>query len=224
MSLAKQFHEEGFVTLPCVIEEAECDAAIEGLRSIPRRSAGTRNLLSRSWCRTIAASLKSNPAIAALLPSEAVATQCTLFDKSPDMNWSVTLHQDLSIAVLERVDDPACFGWSEKEGVLYTQPPASVIASLVAVRVHLDECTTENGPLRVIPGSHLGGRISNHKVRAGRAQGEVECLVPKGGALIMQPLLLHASSKAKGRLRRRVMHFLFGPPALPHGLRWHVSI
>jgi len=38
--------------------------------------------------------------------------------------------------------------------------------------------------------------------------------------LLMRPLLLHASSKSSGSSRRRVLHFLFGPPVLPCGLRW----
>jgi hypothetical protein len=36
----------------------------------------------------------------------------------------------------------------------------------------------------------------------------------------MRPLLLHASSKATGTSRRRVLHFVFGPPDLPLGLAW----
>jgi hypothetical protein len=44
--------------------------------------------------------------------------------------------------------------------------------------------------------------------------------VPRARAMLMQPLLLHASSKATGTSRRRVLHFLFGPPALPCGLAW----
>jgi hypothetical protein len=40
----------------------------------------------------------------------------------------------------------------------------------------------------------------------------------------MRPLLLHASSKASGSSLRRVLHFLFGPRDLPHGLRWQHAI
>ena len=38
--------------------------------------------------------------------------------------------------------------------------------------------------------------------------------------MLMRLLLLHASSKATGASRRRVLHFLFGPPRLPLGLAW----
>jgi hypothetical protein len=38
--------------------------------------------------------------------------------------------------------------------------------------------------------------------------------------LVMRPLVLHASSKATGTSKRRVLHILFGPPELPYGLEW----
>jgi len=57
-----------------------------------------------------------------------VAVQCTLFDKSADKNWLVALHQDLSIPVHQRILHPECSGWSEKEGVVYAQPPVRVPA------------------------------------------------------------------------------------------------
>ena len=53
---------------------------------------------------------------------------------------------------------------------------------------------------------------------------EVVCHASQGSALVMRPLLLHASSKSKGYGRRRVLHFVFGPRSLPYGLRWQLAI
>ncbi|MDA2933344.1 hypothetical protein MYX82_03265 [Acidobacteria bacterium AH-259-D05] len=53
---------------------------------------------------------------------------------------------------------------------------------------------------------------------------ETTCVVPKGGVLVMRPLLLHASSKSITIEPRRVLHFLLGPPQLPHGLRWRDAV
>jgi hypothetical protein len=39
----------------------------------------------------------------------------------------------------------------------------------------------------------------------------------------MRPLLLHASSRARLPVRRRILHFLFGPARLPHGLVWNLT-
>jgi hypothetical protein len=66
----------------------------------------------------------------------------------------VSLHQDLSIPVAERVESPGCRGWSEKEDELFVQPPVSVLDSVLALRLHLDDCKERNGALRV------GTRIS----------------------------------------------------------------
>ena len=89
------------------------------------------------------------------------------------------------------------------------------------VRVHLDDNGSENGPLRVVPRSHTLGRIAAGEcIAPRRSYGEVECHVVRGDALVIKPLILHSSSKAKGTHRRRVLHFVFGPPELPYGLEW----
>jgi ectoine hydroxylase-related dioxygenase (phytanoyl-CoA dioxygenase family) len=148
-----------------------------------------------------------------------------LFDKTLETNWLVALHQDLSIPVKERVDSPQCLAWSVKEGVTFVQPPSPLLAALIAVRVHLDDCRLDNGPLRVIPGSHRYGRLSSEEAQSHRrANGEVACMASRGAALLMRPLLLHASSKAVADMPRRVLHFLFGPQVLPYGLQWHHAV
>jgi ectoine hydroxylase-related dioxygenase (phytanoyl-CoA dioxygenase family) len=105
------------------------------------------------------------------------------------------------------------------------QPPDGVLQQLLAVRVHIDDCGVENGPLRVVPGSHVHGRIASSSVgRLRDAVGEVPCLVKRGGALLFKPLVLHASSKAVSPRHRRVLHFLFGPSAIGYGLRWQHAV
>ena len=92
---------------------------------------------------------------------------------------------------------------------------------LVALRLHIDDCGVEDGALKVVPGSHREGRLHNAgKVRLRDEKGEVPCPVPAGSGMAMRPLLVHASSKASGDTRRRVLHFVFGPVDLPHGLAW----
>ena len=187
--------------IPSVIDAVMSRRLRAFIGGIANGSAGSRRVLDEAWCAHLAGALRDNARIRSLLPRSAVAVQCTLFDKSPAKNWLVSLHQDLSIPVASRVDDPGLSGWSEKEGQLYVQPPVSVLEQLVAVRVHIDDCTAENGALKVVPGSHLQGRVDQANAERLREQlGETLVPVGRGGALVMRPLLLHASDRKSTRL------------------------
>jgi ectoine hydroxylase-related dioxygenase (phytanoyl-CoA dioxygenase family) len=101
------------------------------------------------------------------------------------------------------------------------QPPEDLLSRLLAVRVHLDDCTADNGPLRVVPGTHLLDRITEEDALRLRDEiGDEVCVVPAGGALLMRPLLLHASGKAVSERPRRVLHFVYGPPRPHASLAW----
>jgi Phytanoyl-CoA dioxygenase (PhyH) len=217
--MSSAFQANGFeVTAPLLTAE-ECQTALEQVTEIS--GAGSRNVLLSPWCKALARTLATHPALEPLLPDSAVAVQCTLFEKSLERNWLVSLHQDLSIPVSSRMNDPTVTGWSHKEGVLYAQPPVPVLAGIVAVRLQLDESGSDDGALRVVPGSHLYGRIEDAEaIRLRDRMGEIVCSVPRGAALVMRPLLLQTSSKLKQLNMRRVLHFIFAPQELPLGLRW----
>lgn len=216
---AWQFHEDGAAIIHDVIDAPACDRL--SMRLPPDGQPGHRQLLQEDWCRQLALRLQAHPALTPLIGSDLIPVQCTFFEKSSQTNWLVPFHQDQSIPVHARVDHPGLSGWSRKDGVWYVQPPLAVLQALVAVRLHLDPCSDQDGPLRVIPGSHRHGRLHADAIGAMKQAGkERGCHMDRGSVLVMSPLLLHASSKAAGQSRRRVLHFLFGPPALPHGLRW----
>jgi ectoine hydroxylase-related dioxygenase (phytanoyl-CoA dioxygenase family) len=93
---------------------------------------------------------------------------------------------------------------------------------MLTLRLHLDASDEANAPLRVIPGSHAAGRLSAEAITRLREKSEVtSCLVPRGGALLMRPLLLHASSAARVPQHRRVVHLEFATAPLPDGLEWY---
>ncbi len=157
----------------------------------------------------------------AVLGSGCFAVRGMLFNKTPASNWKIVWHQDKTIAVKVR-KDVADFGpWSMKAGVQHVQPGASVMAGMLAIRLHLDESNENNGPMRVIPGSHKAGNLSAEAIDTWRMQPSVVCTVPKGGAILMRPLLLHASSSSIAPGTRRVVHFEFAAGELPGGLEWH---
>lgn len=184
---------------------------------------GTRQALSLPGVAQIAHEVRLHPAIAPLMPPAAVAVQCTFFRKSVEHNWLVALHQDVSIPVRERVAAGGLRGWSNKEGAWFVQAPQDVLESMVAVRLHLDDCGPEDGPLRVAAGSHHQGIVAR-PVSSGDHGAMRECIAETGDAWVMRPLLLHASSRASGFSARRVLHLLFGPPELPLGLHWRETV
>lgn len=144
-----------------------------------------------------------------------------LFDKTPSANWGVPWHQDLSIAVRERCAAPGFGPWSIKAGVVHVQPPASVLAKIVTLRIHVDNCDADQGALRVIPGSHRGGILSPDQITAVKQSTPcVVCPVKAGGVMLMRPLLLHSSSPATNPSHRRVIHLEFANCDLPGGLEW----
>ena len=220
----ESLNERGYAIARSVITTEEVAHASEALQALPT-CAGTRNLLEHSWVQALARQVRRSAVVERAFVSSPVAVQCTLFDKTENQNWLVALHQDLSIPVSARVNHPLLGAWSKKEGQHYVQAPVSLLESLLAVRVHIDDCGPESGPLRVVPGSHRHGRLVEIDARRLReALGEVTCSVGAGSALVMRPLLLHASSKASIPRRRRVLHFLFGPPSLGFGLEWRHAV
>jgi ectoine hydroxylase-related dioxygenase (phytanoyl-CoA dioxygenase family) len=136
----------------------------------------------------------------------------------------VPWHQDVTIAVRERVDAAGFGPWSIKQGVTHVQPPSGILAQMISVRLHLDDCPECNGALRVLPGSHAAGKLTAAQVDlAVRSRAPVVCEVGAGGALLMRPLLLHASPAAREPGHRRVVHLDFAAHPLPCGLHWHES-
>jgi ectoine hydroxylase-related dioxygenase (phytanoyl-CoA dioxygenase family) len=73
--------------------------------------------------------------------------------------------------------------------------------------------------LRVIPGSHAKEIYSPETINWTIEQ-ETVCKVPKGGIMIMKPLLLHSSARTINNKKRRVIHIEFSNHELPGELKW----
>lgn len=167
------------------------------------------------------AALAGSAKIISLLGHGFLPVRSIFFDKTPETNWLVPWHQDLSIAAKPRIDVPGYGPWSIKDGVPHVQPPIQILETMVTVRLHLDDCNESNGALRVVPGSHLFGRLDAAGIAKVRSnQKEAFCSMQAGDALLMRPLLLHASSEAPAPLHRRVIHLEYSASQLPNGLEW----
>jgi hypothetical protein len=222
-----------FVTPPLIAQPqiAALIAALERPRpaDATRRRGGRvyalRNLLSVPAVRALAESQPIGSIVAPVVGPRWRCVRGILFDKMPGANWKVAWHQDLSIAVRRRVDVPGFGPWSVKAGVTHVQPPAGLLARLLTVRVHLDDCGPDNGPLKVLPGSHARGVLTPAEVsRWPRDAAPVDCTAAAGAAVVMRPLLLHASSSATRPGHRRVIHLEYAGEELPGGLEWDAAM
>lgn len=211
----------GFAIIPGALEQDDL-ALLE--RLFPPSSSdrgGLRNLLDVPAVAELAESEAIRSLVDPILGREAFPVRGILFDKTPAANWKVSWHQDLTIAVKHRSDAPGYGPWSEKAGVIHVQPPVAVLERMLAVRLHLDENGIGNGPLRVLPGSHRAGVLRDADIPRWRSRVvEQVCLVPRGGVLLMRPLLLHASSPAVEPQHRRVIHLEYASCELASGLEW----
>ena len=97
-----------------------------------------------------------------------------------------------------------------------------LLENMLTVRLHLDDTDESNGALQVLPGSHRFGRLSAGRIRALRSEhAEFVCPAAAGDALLMRPLLLHASSRSASARHRRVLHIEYAGFGLPPELHWH---
>jgi ectoine hydroxylase-related dioxygenase (phytanoyl-CoA dioxygenase family) len=229
-NLREEIEENGFAIRENILSPSEITqlhmaiARIDEAGALQRRKSiyAVRNLLDISpEIRDLANWTTIRELVEPILGAEGFPVRGILFDKVADANWKVPWHQDVTIAVLERIETEGFGPWSIKSDVLHVQPPARILENMLSIRLHLDPCHEENGALRVIPGSHHQGRIPEKQIPAIREQSpEFVCESGLGGALLMRPLLLHASSPSQIPNHRRVIHIDFAAVTLPNGLRW----
>jgi ectoine hydroxylase-related dioxygenase (phytanoyl-CoA dioxygenase family) len=161
-------------------------------------------------------------ALRAALGSDLGLVRVLYFDKPPGDSWALPWHKDMAIAVQDNTIPSEQFSCpTAKYGVPHVEAPVWLLERMLTARLHLDEVTEVNGPLRVLPGSHQGGKDSSPGGDA------VKVLCDRGGVLLMRPLLAHCSghSAADTRRHRRILHLEFsGVRELPDGYEWHTYV
>lgn len=233
----RQLQQDGFAIVPDVLSADCCDQMCRlveqaiaqdrnGCVSNSNSTFGLRNLTDA--IPEVCELLQVKPLqqlIQEIVGEDAFLVRATLFDKTDQANWGVFWHQDLAIAVQDRHEVEGFGGWTRKAGVVCCQPPSDVMNRILAVRLHLDDCTADNGALKVLKGSHCHGRIAEtnmDQVQIGLE--EVVCEVSQGGAVLMNPLTLHASGQKNVSGHRRVIHLEFTNQELPQALQWKYRI
>ncbi len=198
--MTTELNERGYRIIPSVLTTGECDRLITRLSGtdVIRSRAGARHLMSVPDVANLARDQRLLDITFGALGTQSVAFRATLFEKTSEANWLIFWHQDTTLPLAEQFDAPGWGPWSIKAGVHYAHAPGWALGRVIALRVHLDESSSENGPLRVLPGSHRLGVLTDETVqRLSHESSNVECVVPKGGVLVMYPLIVHSSPKSK---------------------------
>lgn len=213
--------EDGFELVPSFLGGGELAVLQE--RFVAPIESGDRSVLSDVAVADFARAPKMMSLISRHIGDKARAVRAILFDKTTESNWLVPWHQDLTIVVEDRADVPGYGPWSIKNGRHHVQPPMPVMDQMLTLRLHLDDCDESNGALQVIPGSHCHGRLDADAIQNWRSRHAATlCTAKAGDALLMRPLLLHASSRATStERRRRVLHIEFAACELAAPIRWH---
>jgi hypothetical protein len=225
---------DGFVVVPGVFTPAEATTIADelsaalaagdgrpGLRSGGRAVVAARNVLelypraATVWRRGPLVEL-----LGEVLGSRFGLVRVLFFDKPPDRTWALAWHKDLTVAVRDYTLPSQQFRKPTlKAGVPHVEAPCALLERMLTLRIHLDDVTDENGPLRIVPGSHRSGK----EAAASPAEPAViRCR--RGDVLAMRPLVSHSSgaSTPGTRRHRRVLPLEFaGCEKLPDGFCWH---
>jgi hypothetical protein len=231
-TLVSKIDHDGFAIVPRVLS-AQVDAILRELTpllEVPSEATAVRSRAGNVYAaRNIvslwpaAANVWRQPPLpdllAAVLGRDFGLVRTLYFDKPPENTWSLPLHKDMTVAVRDNRLPSQLFGKpTRKAGVPHVEAPQTVLEAMLTMRIHLDDVTEENGPLQVVPGSHLTG--TELKLTGT----PVSILAERGDVLLMRPLLAHGSPASRpgtGR-HRRILHLEFaGCRELPDGFAWH---
>ncbi len=201
--------ESGYGLIRDVFSKNEVLRLLEDLghEALPRTRAGVRHAMRSRSVAQIARDARIMDIARQILGPGAVAFRATLFEKLPDSNWLVAWHQDTALPLCERREVPDWGPWSIKDGVHYAHAPAQALEKIVALRIHLDDSTADNGPLRVVPATQTQGVLNDDEIHAiAESAVPIDCFMTLGGVVAMRPLVIHASSKSRTGNPRRVLH------------------
>lgn len=151
---------------------------------------------------------------------DARAVRAIWFDKTPEANWLVPWHQDRTIAVREHHDVPGFGPWSVKQGTCHVEPPFALLAAMLTVRLHVDDCPADNAPLEVAMGSHRARVAADEAASVAQQFTHRLCLASAGDVWLYRTPILHRSARAAAPRRRRVLQLDYCAEPLPGGLQW----
>ena len=214
------FSSDGAAHFAAILGDHEVAALNARLETAIDGRPGKR-LVGVDWDGLLASTGAVGRIAAGLIGDEAFPVRAVIFDKTADANWSVAWHQDRTIAVREPKDVDGFGPWSRKDGILHVAPPVSILADMVTLRLHLDDCDDGNGALKVAVGSHRLGYVPADEASArAAALPQIVCQAKAGDVWAYSTLILHASERSRDPKRRRVLQIDYAAQPLYGGLAW----
>lgn len=221
-SEAEVFRHDGIAVITGIVTDT---ADLQQLRELPEFQHGPGHRGGQLPTAAVA-QLMADEGVLTKLASKlmrrpARPVRVLYFDKTEAANWAVSWHQDRTIAVAERVAVPDYDVWSVKDGVVHVEPSVDVLRGMVSIRLHVDDCGMDNGPLQAARRSFEGGRIPSAEIASRVAAGDVRTYPCRAGDVVaMRGLTIHASARATRPEHRRVLHVDFATVDLPPPLAW----
>ncbi len=203
---------DGYVVIDDLLQADEIDRVDDSLLGVDAEAAGDCRFLDREWCRLLAHVIRHRLLKLRLLYRASRPVLCTYYRQHPGTNGPLALRRELHVPLAARCDATQFSDWTEKQGIVHARATRELLATMLVVRVHVDDGARDDAELCVVPGSHAGADVDAERVA---------CTVARGGAIVFSPLLLHAVASSVAPQPRRVLHFLFGPGDLPDGARWY---
>jgi ectoine hydroxylase-related dioxygenase (phytanoyl-CoA dioxygenase family) len=206
-----ELEENGFTIIQNAIDDKTISSLIENLANLKteRRDKsvyGVRNLLNLSpKIKDFAESKVVRKIAEKYLGKDAKVVRAIYFDKTGQANWKVPSHQDLTVAVREKIETKGFTAWTIKAGIHHVQPPIEYLERMLTLRFHLDDADETNGALKVSANSHKFGRLDATKIQVVKSNKTATLrAVKKGDCLLMKPLIVHSSSAGSSPKHRRV--------------------
>ncbi len=223
----RELEEKGFLTLPNVYSIQEIQSILNCMKEQEFKMAPSIKksslILYKSFfkknleVKKLVMNSNLQSIVHQLFGDDYFVVNSMYFDKPGRSAWGVAYHQDRQIIVKEKKDVEGFNEWFNEFDLLTVRATNEILQHIFTIRIHIDETNKENGSLQVIESSHKHGIFDPSLIDKSK---EVNCDVPKGGVMIMSPLVMHQSLSSFSDTKRRVIHFDITNVSLPGGLQW----
>jgi ectoine hydroxylase-related dioxygenase (phytanoyl-CoA dioxygenase family) len=226
-SLTDTIKQNGYTTVNDFYSESEISKLYSeleqcGVFNFEKLIPEFEMLNSVSVVKDLAYSDKIFSIVKSVIGENAFATNSFVLDKTLENNWELNWHQDLKIGVKKKIETEDYYNWYFTSGIHYVVAPNEVEEKRLFVRIHFDDCDSQNGGLQIIPQSHKHGVVRDKELfKTLSEQQSISCDVARGGVMFMKNLLFHKSPPSISNRHRRMLQINYSAAVLHNGLEYY---